>query len=134
MYTILVLLTALAPVLHTVPDPQEVLCLTTTVYNEARGEPLAGQLRVMDVILNREGSVCEVVSKPHQFAYFEPEINEPEAWERIAELSIMRLGGLVPPQDTRATHFFNPEVVSPDWATEMEPTKWVGQHLFLAEE
>lgn len=50
-------------------------CLATAVYFEARGEPLAGQLAVAQVILNRVASgrypadVCGVVYQPRQFSF-----------------------------------------------------------------
>ena len=49
-------------------------CLATTVYLEARSEPANGQLAVAEVALRRKdrgnwgGTVCKVVTAPHQFA------------------------------------------------------------------
>ncbi|MEH3045896.1 cell wall hydrolase [Sphingomonas adhaesiva] len=50
-------------------------CLAGAIYFEARGEPLAGQLAVAEVILNRTQSrrfgsdVCSVVTQPGQFSF-----------------------------------------------------------------
>src|SRR5688500_11742487 len=50
-------------------------CLATAVYFEARGEPLAGQLAVAEVVLNRSRSgrypadICAVVKQPWQFSF-----------------------------------------------------------------
>lgn len=50
-------------------------CLAGAIYFEARGEPLAGQLAVAEVILNRTqsrrfgGDVCSVVTQPGQFSF-----------------------------------------------------------------
>lgn len=50
-------------------------CLAGAIYFEARGEPLAGQLAVAEVIINRTesrrfgGDVCSVVTQPGQFSF-----------------------------------------------------------------
>jgi spore germination cell wall hydrolase CwlJ-like protein len=55
-------------------DP-DLSCMAAAIYFEAKGEPLAGQLAVADVILNRTKSgryptsVCGVVTQPGQFAF-----------------------------------------------------------------
>jgi N-acetylmuramoyl-L-alanine amidase len=62
---------------QSVPDSagEDLRCLAAAVYHEAKGEPLAGQLAVADVILNRMGSgrfpksVCSVVKQPGQFSF-----------------------------------------------------------------
>lgn len=53
----------------------ELTCLATGIYYEAKGEPLAGQLAVADVILNRTTSgrfpksVCSVIAQRGQFSF-----------------------------------------------------------------
>lgn len=53
----------------------EVNCLAQTIYHEARGEPLAGQLAVANVTMNRvysgtfPNSVCKVVYQRGQFSW-----------------------------------------------------------------
>ena len=50
-------------------------CMATTIYYEAKGEPLDGQLAVAEVILNRTRSgryppqVCGVVTQAGQFSF-----------------------------------------------------------------
>lgn len=50
-------------------------CLAGAIYFESRGEPLAGQLAVAEVILNRTrsrrfgGSVCDVITQKGQFSF-----------------------------------------------------------------
>jgi N-acetylmuramoyl-L-alanine amidase len=58
------------------PGEDEALrCLAGAIYFESRGEPLAGQLAVAKVILNRaasgrfRSSVCGVVTQPGQFSF-----------------------------------------------------------------
>ncbi len=67
-------------------DDEHLRCLAGAVYFESKGEPLAGQLAVAQVILNRiksgryPGSVCGVVKQPGQFGFVRggaiPAINE----------------------------------------------------------
>lgn len=53
----------------------ELACLAGAVYFEAKGEPLAGQLAVAEVILNRTRSgrfptsACSVITQPGQFSF-----------------------------------------------------------------
>ena len=54
---------------------EEMRCLAGAIYFESKGEPLAGQLAVAEVILNRAESgrfgdtVCSVVKQPGQFSF-----------------------------------------------------------------
>ena len=56
-------------------DDEQLRCLATSVYFESKGEPLAGQLAVAQVILNRSkqkrfgDSVCGVVTQRGQFSF-----------------------------------------------------------------
>lgn len=56
-------------------DDEELNCLAIGVYYESKGEPLAGQLAVADVILNRTTSgrfptsVCGVLTQRGQFSF-----------------------------------------------------------------
>ncbi|MBY0300166.1 cell wall hydrolase [Sphingomonas ginsenosidimutans] len=54
---------------------EDLRCLAGAIYFESRGEPLAGQLAVAEVILNRSqsrrfgGSVCDVITQRGQFSF-----------------------------------------------------------------
>lgn len=56
-------------------EDEALRCLATTIYFESKGEPLAGQLAVAQVVLNRVASgrfgqgVCGVVLKRGQFGF-----------------------------------------------------------------
>lgn len=75
-------------------DDQQLRCLATSVYFESKGEPLAGQLAVAQVILNRAKqkrfgtSVCGVVTQPGQFSFVRggqlPDVDESRAAYRTA--------------------------------------------------
>ena len=80
------------------PMSDELRCLAGAVYFEARGEALAGQLAVAQVIINRteDGrfprSYCGVVSQPGQFSFMRgrqmPTIRTGSpAWERAVAIA-----------------------------------------------
>jgi spore germination cell wall hydrolase CwlJ-like protein len=121
-------------------------CLATTVYLEARSEPVLGQLAVAEVALRRRdrgyygNTVCKVVTAPHQFATTTTpgsfEISNMDsfakAW-RIAgnsihnwELPVAQRHMLVP----RADHFAT-TAISPTWSRN-RPSVTIGDHAFYA--
>lgn len=75
-------------------DDDAIRCLAGAIYFESKGEPLAGQLAVADVILNRAKSgrfpsdVCDVVTQRGQFSFVRggriPAINEDSRSYRTA--------------------------------------------------
>jgi spore germination cell wall hydrolase CwlJ-like protein len=121
-------------------------CLATTVYLEARSEPLNGQLAVAEVALRRldrgrwGNTVCKVVTSPHQFATtttpgsFEITILEAfnTAWQ-VAGMSIqnwqlpLAQRRMVVP---RADHFAT-TAISPAWSRN-RPSVTIGEHAFYA--
>ena len=56
-------------------DDEHLRCLAGAIYFESKGEPLAGQLAVAQVVLNRiksgryPASVCGVIKQPGQFGF-----------------------------------------------------------------
>ncbi|WP_425229052.1 cell wall hydrolase [Sphingomonas sp.] len=56
-------------------EDEHLRCLAGAVYFESQGQPLAGQLAVAQVILNRirsgrfASTICGVVLQPHQFGF-----------------------------------------------------------------
>lgn len=52
-----------------------ILCLSSVIHHEARGEPFDGKVAVASVVLNRvddprfPDTVCEVVKQPKQFSW-----------------------------------------------------------------
>ena len=134
-------------------DPKEQECLAMALYHEARGEPVAGQEAVGQVILNRVDSsyhpdtVCKVVYKnAHrrnacQFSFACDGISdrpkETRAWEKKVAMAKELLscdaecreqqradGGIV-----KSTHY-HATYVSPRWASKLERTGQVGNHIF----
>lgn len=120
-------------------------CLTEALYFEARGESVAGQFAVAEVILNRvdhanyPDTICGVVNQGTgrrfacQFTYTcdgRPEnVTDHAIHERLGRIArIMIDGG---PRDLTggATHY-HANWVNPSWAREFPQTAEIGTHLF----
>ena len=128
-----------------VADP---LCLTTTVYLEARNQSVLGQRAVAEVALRRldkgrwGNSICSVVKAPRQFAptlvSHEFLIKNPRAWERAAAIAFETLYDWRKPTGNRrqvvpgASHFLvNDLVKRPNWA-QGTPVALIGDHAFYS--
>lgn len=120
-------------------------CLTEALYFEARGESVAGQFAVAEVILNRvdhvnyPDTICGVVNQGTgrrfacQFTYTcdgHPEnVTDHAIHRRLGQIArIMMDGG---PRDltSGATHY-HANWVDPDWARTFPQTAEIGVHLF----
>lgn len=115
----------------------EMRCLAIAVYFESKGEPLAGQLAVAQVILNRVkagrfgNSICGVVKAPKQFSFVRNgNLGEPRhapsfrtakaiAWIASNDAWDLVVG--------RATHFHATRV-NPAWKLQRVAT--IGNHIF----
>ena len=120
-------------------------CLTQAMYFEARGEPLAGQVAVAEVVLNRVASdqypdsVCAVISQGSsnlhacQFSYMcdgLPEhMNELPISERMGKLAAIMLQNVLHDSTDGATHY-HADYVRPGWARRLEKTAEIGSHIF----
>ena len=128
------------------PQPHaDQLCLATTIYLEARSEPIEGQRAVAEVALARLDSqqygdtLCAVLSKPKQFALTTVPSSYPlrdlRAWKRAWQAMHEALAAYRQPPDQRdlvaqgATHFVALAVASPSWA-QGEPVAVIGEHTF----
>lgn len=127
---------------QSVADP---LCLTTTIYLEARDQPLAGQRAVAEVALRRTDSglwgdsVCAVVTARQQFApgIVNPgmRIKNPRAWAKSARIAFAVMANWARPASERqeivpgASHFVALDKASPAWATQT-PVATIGDHSF----
>ncbi len=108
------------------------------IYFEAKGEPLAGQLAVAQVILNRTKSgrfpksICSVVTQRGQFSFVRggrvPEINRANAaYQRaiaVAHVAVDKLW------DSGAGNalYFHATSVTPRWR--MARVASIGHHIF----
>jgi spore germination cell wall hydrolase CwlJ-like protein len=118
-------------------------CLTEAVYFEARGESLAGQVAVAEVILNRvdsplyPGSVCGVIRQRGgggcQFSYVcdsrSDRMREAEAADLAGRIARAMLDGAPRVLTGGATHFHT-HAVSPRWSRTYAHTITIGAHLF----
>lgn len=119
-------------------DDEQLRCLAGAIYYESKGEPLAGQLAVAAVILNRASSgrfgktPCSVVTQRGQFSFVRGgripavDANRPsyrtalavakvamaDAWDSVADKAL----------------FFHARRVSPGWAKVKVAS--IGNHVF----
>jgi spore germination cell wall hydrolase CwlJ-like protein len=120
------------------PD-EETDCLARAVYYESKGEPLAGQLTVADVILNRAhsggrfpASVCGVVRQAGQFSFVHGGfIPTPPAgsrdWRTAVAIAQMAMRNLADGAAPRAL-FFHARSVRPGWR--LTRVAAIGNHVF----
>jgi spore germination cell wall hydrolase CwlJ-like protein len=120
-------------------------CLAQAIYFEARGEPLAGQLAVAEVVLNRSdssaypSSVCAVTNqgagkgRSCQFSYacdgLPDEMRSATPRERAEKLARMLLDGH-PRTITTGAMYFHASYVAPSWSRKFFRTAKIGNHVF----
>lgn len=120
-------------------------CLAKAIYFEARGESLAGQVAVAEVILNRVDSssypdtICGVVRQGEerrtgcQFSFMcdgKPEImRDAGAKARADAIAHLLIEGRPRVLTANATHFHT-TWVSPSWARRLVRTARIGEHIF----
>lgn len=118
----------------------EMRCLAGAVYFESRGEPLAGQLAVAQVIINRAddprfpASYCGVVQQAGQFSFIRngrmPHIREHSAaWARARAIAEIAHRGLWQSEANDAV-FFHARYVSPGWSQRKERLAQISTHIF----
>ena len=126
----------------------EGICLAEAIYYEARGETVAGQMAVAEVILRRTHdknyakTVCGVVHEGIkegqlgcQFSYncdgsiLRPK--EGEAWDQVQLLAERIMSGSVQLGDaTGHAIAYHATYVSPPWKDKMLKTAQIGNHIF----
>lgn len=128
---------------------EEWRCMAVTLYHEARGEPLEGQIAVAEVILNRRDSgqypdtVCGVVQQGTgekgmcQFSYYcdglSDAIRDERSWDLMGRIARVMLDG-APRELTGGALFYHTKAVDPYWADEFRQTAEIGAHLFYVED
>lgn len=125
------------PAVPTLPNisSKELTCLTENIYHEARGEPLAGQVMVGKVTLNRKKSgkfpttICGVVYQPYQFSWTikkkRKKIHENE-WQ---DAKFAALSALADKRQIPAMYYHN-LTVAPAWGRPY--LMKIGNHKFYA--
>ena len=128
------------------PQAADSLCLSTTLYLEARDQSVRGQQAVAEVALRREDSglwgdsMCEVVTARKQFA---PTLVPPgtrlsntEAWSQAVTIAIeSQRNWNLPPGERKeivpgASHFMAHAIASPSWRNAYQVAT-IGDHTFL---
>lgn len=119
---------------------REVTCLAKAVYFEARGEELAGQLAVAQVVINRADSsqfpddYCSVVTQRAQFSFVrggripQPNANS-HAWQRARAIARIAHRDLWDSEVDDAL-YFHATHVSPRWARTKSARGQIDSHLF----
>ncbi len=119
---------------------REMECLASAVYNEARGEPLEGQLAVAQVVINRAAdhrwpsSICDVVYQRYQFSFtFDGKPDVPAvadaSWKRAEAVAIVAATDNW--QDvTDEAVFFHATYANPRWKSAFKRTADIGRHIF----
>ena len=127
------------------PQASDSLCLSTTLYLEARNQPLLGQQAVAEVALRRKDtglwgdSVCSVVTARKQFA---PTIVSPQtrlsniqAWSEAVGVALeSERNWALPPGERKeivpgASHFAAHAIASPSWSNSYQVAT-IGDHTF----
>lgn len=118
---------------------QDVHCLANAIHHESRGEPVEGQQAVAAVIINRSKltnkSVCDVISKPKQFSWYEdnpvllPMEKLVHVWHVAHNAYLGHVKGTFIDITNGATHFATP-VVNTKWTRQYTQVYAVGGHVF----
>jgi N-acetylmuramoyl-L-alanine amidase len=127
-----------------------IMCLALNIYHEARSEPIAGQLAVTAVVINRVASphfpdnICDVVKQGQyrqgkpirnkcQFSWWcDGKSDEPKdkiRWEEavnlattIAQKQIFDI--------TEGALYYHASYVNPSWATHYKKVVQINNHIF----
>ena len=113
-------------------------CLASAVYFESNGEPLAGQLAVAEVIINRARSgrfastLCGVITQRSQFSFVRGgRIPSPPrssaAWRTAVAIAHIAMDDMADSPVSSAL-FFHARYVSPRWR--LQRLAAVGNHIF----
>jgi N-acetylmuramoyl-L-alanine amidase len=124
-----------------------ILCLATAVFFEGRSEPVAAQVAIAEVIVNRvydaryPDDVCKVVYEPWQFSFAN---NEPvdlfsDQFDNIPDQRAIGLAFTIAEEvlsstpEVTSTHYHTTSV-SPSWSTVFTLDGKLGNHLFFTNE
>ena len=128
------------------PPAADSLCLSTTVYLEARDQSVRGQQAVAEVVMRRRDSglwgpdLCSVVTARKQFA---PSLVSPrtrlsnaDAWAEAVTIALeSERNWALPPGERReivpgASHFAATAIAAPSWRTAYQVAT-IGDHTFF---
>lgn len=117
------------------------MCLSMNVYWEARNQPIAGQVAVAQVTMNRVASpnypdnVCGVVHELKQFSWYwdgnSDVPREEEAWQRaqMVAIGVLAGSGHADLMNVEITNY-HAVYVEPYWSHTMQLIAQIGDHVF----
>jgi len=119
---------------------EQMRCLAGAIYFESRGEPLAGQLAVANVVINRSedrrfpASYCGVVYQHAQFSFVKngrmPNVKSGSAaWNRAKAIARIAHDGLWDSEVGEAV-YFHAKYVRPRWSYRKTRTAEIDTHIF----
>ncbi len=121
---------------------QQAQCLAITVYHEARGETLEGQLAVANVVINRARSGryppswCEVMKQPWQFSFVNPRTGDypgidtaSAAWSKAQAIARIAAQNVAAEVDQDAL-WYHADYVAPSWGRRLTRVEKIGTHIF----
>jgi hypothetical protein len=122
------------------PLSEEMNCLATAVYFEARGESLEGQLAVARVVMNRAASGkyppswCATVKQPWQFSFvrngqFPYADRDCDAWRKAEAIAELAAANIVPSIPTDVL-WYHADYVAPSWGSRLNVVEKIGAHIF----
>lgn len=123
-----------------VPLSSEMECLAGAIYFESRGEPVAGQLAVAQVVVNRAESnlfpesYCGVVYQRSQFSFVKggtmPRIKRgSSAWKQAKAVARIAHEGLWDSQAADSL-YFHAKYVRPSWSRKKVARATINTHIF----
>ncbi len=111
------------------------LCLTMTIYAEARGEPVEGQIAVAAITINRTKdkgrpkSVCGVVSQKGQYTWNKKiKVKDKKAYKSSKKLASLYLRGKLRSK-IGSRLYFNRYELGKKYKTKYKPIR-IGKHIF----
>lgn len=116
------------------------MCLSMNIFWESRNQPIAGQVAVAQITMNRVASpdypndVCGVVHQLHQFSWqWDGKSDVPresEAWDRAQMVArgVLAGSGHAELMDVNITHY-HAAYVNPYWSNGMEFVAKIGDHI-----
>lgn len=119
---------------------EQMTCLATAVYFEARGESLDGQLAVAQVVMNRAASGkyppswCATVKQPWQFSFvqhgeFPPVDTSSAAWARAQAIAKLAAANIVKNLASDVL-WYHADYVAPSWGHRLARVSKIGAHIF----
>ena len=126
-----------------IASDQEQDCLATAVYFEARGEPVAGQLAVAQVVMNRVASgryptdFCSVITQPAQFSFvvhgrMPMADRASEAWRKAVAIAHIAQDKLTQAEIPSGVLWYHATYVSPSWGKRLTRQAQIGLHIFYS--